>query len=85
MCHHRRQAPSLDVRALASDEFELAPEWRGGEPAKGFVEVDHARSNAIARAGIRYAEGLTTRAVPPPQHRSTSASIFPAIIRKSMR
>ena len=82
--HHRRQTPRLDVCALASDQFELAPEWGGGEPAKDFVNVDHARSNARHGETI-HADGVTTRTAPTPQQRSTSASIFPAIIRKSMR
>ncbi|MEA2327513.1 MAG: hypothetical protein QOE68_2472 [Thermoanaerobaculia bacterium] len=55
MLHDGGDPPRLDVRPLTSGEPELSPEWRHGEAAEGFVDVDHAarKRNRVANDSLR--------------------------------
>src|SRR5437588_3722569 len=45
MLHHLRDTPGFDIRTLASDEPELAPERSRSDAAEDFVELDHTNAN----------------------------------------
>ena len=68
MLHDGGQSPRLDVRALASDEPELAPERGGGQPSKGFIDVDHEGGKRAEGTGNSH--GVRRSAAAPYENRT---------------
>jgi hypothetical protein len=66
MPHDRRQSPSLDVRAFAADEPELAPEGNDGKAAEGFVDLNHDSCSTKKEPKGFHAECAERRRRKPP-------------------